>query len=106
MSTIHLTSENFEEIVGKKGTIALVDFYADWCGPCKMFAPVFEETSNEITDVVFAKVNVDNEEILAMRYDVMSIPTVVLFKDGEPIRTNVGLAGKAKLIEMINLAKN
>ena len=106
MSTVHLTSENFKETVEKKGMIALVDFYADWCGPCKMFAPIFEEISNEITDVVFAKVNVDNEEILAMRYNVMSIPTVILFKDGEPIHTTVGLAGKPKIIEMINLVKN
>jgi len=105
MSILHLTSENFKETVEKDGVIAVVDFYADWCGPCKMFAPVFEELAGENSDAVFAKVNVDNEEDIAIKYGVMSIPTVVVLKNGNEIARNVGLAGKQKICDMINMAK-
>ncbi len=101
MSVVHLTSENFSETVEKEGVTAVVDFYADWCGPCKMFAPVFEELAEENADAVFAKINVDNEEGLATKYGVMSIPTVVVLKDGVEIGRNVGLAGKQKILDMI-----
>ncbi|MBQ8141317.1 MAG: thioredoxin [Clostridia bacterium] len=105
MSIVHLTRENFEETVAQ-GEIAVVDFYADWCGPCKMFAPVFEELSGELSDVVFGKLNVDNEEELAAKYGVMSIPTVIVFKNGEPASSSIGLIGKQKLSDMIALAKS
>lgn len=105
MSILHLTSGNFKETIEKDGVIAVVDFYADWCGPCKMFAPVFEELAEENTDAIFAKINVDNEENIAIKYGVMSIPTVIVLKDGKEISRNVGLAGKQKMIDMINMAK-
>ena len=101
MSVVHLTSENFSEIVEKEGTTVVVDFYADWCGPCKMFAPVFEELAAENNDAVFAKINVDNEESLAIKYGVMSIPTIIVLKDGVEVARNVGLAGKQKILDMI-----
>lgn len=102
MSVVHLTSENFSETVEKEGVVAVIDFYADWCGPCKMFAPVFEELAQENDTAVFAKVNVDNEESIAIKYGVMSIPTVVVLKDGVEIARNVGLAGKQKILDMIS----
>ena len=102
MSVVHLTSKNFSETVEKEGVTAVVDFYADWCGPCKMFAPVFEELATEVSDAVFCKVNVDNEEELAQRFGVMSIPTVIVLKDGKQVAQNVGLAGKQNILAMIN----
>ncbi|MBQ7384430.1 MAG: thioredoxin [Clostridia bacterium] len=98
---IKLTEENFDTEILKDGVVAVVDFYADWCGPCKMFAPVFEELANEKEDVVFGKVNVDEAPALAQRFGVMSIPTVIVLKNGIQTAQNVGLAGKAKIIEMI-----
>ncbi|MBO5416141.1 MAG: thioredoxin [Clostridia bacterium] len=99
---VKLTNENFDSEIVKDGVVAVVDFYADWCGPCKMFAPVFEELANERTDVVCGKVNVDEAPALAQRFGVMSIPTVIVFKNGEQTAQNVGLAGKAKIIAMID----
>lgn len=101
MSVIKVTKENFSDVVEKEGVRAVVDFYADWCGPCKMFAPVFESLSEEMPDVVFCKINVDESEELAIRFGVMSIPTVIAFKDGKSVAQNVGLAGKQKIIEML-----
>lgn len=102
MSVIHLTSNNYAETVEKESVTAVIDFYADWCGPCKMFAPVFEELASEVSDVVFCKVNVDNEEELARKFGVMSIPTIVVLKDGKQTAQNVGLAPKQKILAMIN----
>ena len=99
---VKLTAENFDAEIMKDGVTAIVDFYADWCGPCKMFAPVFEQLADETEGVVFAKINVDEAEILAIRFGVMSIPTVIAFKNGSETARNVGLAGKQKLIDMIN----
>ena len=72
--------------------IAVVDFYATWCGPCKMFGPVFEEVSNE-SNINFVKVDVDKENDIARRYGVMTIPTVILFKNGEEVKRNIGYMG-------------
>ncbi len=99
---IKLTEENFDSEIMKDGVTAVVDFYADWCGPCKMFAPVFEEFANEREGVVCAKVNVDEAQGVAIRFGVMSIPTVLVFKNGAQTAQNVGLAGKQKLLDMIN----
>lgn len=102
MSIVHLNSGNFKETVEREGVKAAVDFYADWCGPCKMFAPIFEGLSEERDDVIFAKVNVDDAEDLAVRFGVMSIPTVIIFKDGVPTSVQTGVVGKAKLSELID----
>ena len=78
-----------------------VDFYVDWCGPCKMVGPVVEQLSNEISDVAFVKVNVDEHPQIAQRYGVMSIPTMIAFKNGQAVKTTVGFKPKEALEEMI-----
>ena len=78
-----INTEEFNELI-KEGT-TLIDFFADWCGPCKMLGPVIEELSNEYTDIKFAKVNVDDNMDLAEKFSIMSIPQVYMFKDGEVI---------------------
>ena len=85
MATVKLTKENFIDEVMGAGVPVLIDFYADWCGPCKMLGPVIEELSNEYTDIKFAKVNVDDNMDLAEKFSIMSIPQVYMFKDGEVI---------------------
>lgn len=87
---------DFEEII-KEGPV-LIDFYADWCGPCRMMGPVMEEVSKEYK--VF-KVNTDNEEELAAEYGIMSIPCVIAFKDGKEINRSIGYVSKDKIIDLI-----
>ena len=82
---VKLTQDTYEDEVMKAEGTVLVDFYADWCGPCKMLGPVIEELSNEYTDIKFAKVNVDDNMDLAEKFSIMSIPQVYMFKDGEVI---------------------
>lgn len=94
-----ITSETFDEII-KEG-ITFVDFYADWCGPCKMMAPIIEEVESEMNDVKFVKVNVDEENDLAMRFHVMSIPMLALFKDGKLVQDTLGYNPKEALIAFI-----
>jgi thioredoxin 1 len=95
MSTLNLTSDNFDKTIGSGRT--LVDFWAGWCMPCRMVAPVIEELAEKYKDsVTVAKVNVDEENTLAARYNVMSIPTVILFKDGIEIKRFVGVQIKEK----------
>ena len=101
MAVIKLTKENFDEIVRNPQKPVLVDFWADWCGPCKMLGPVVEELSNETDDVVFAKVNVDEEPDLAGAFGIMSIPTLILFKNGEKSAVSVGFKAKDELAEFI-----
>ncbi len=102
--TVEITKENFEEIVLKNQLPVLVDFWATWCGPCKMISPIIEELSEELDGkVVFGKLNVDNQPELAMQFQVMSIPTLILFKDGEIVNKKVGFMPKDKLTEMLGL---
>ncbi len=84
-----VNAAEFKEIA-KEG-VTVVDFYADWCGPCKMLGPVLETLSQELTDVTFVKINVDDEMDLAQEYGIMSIPAVFLFKDGEAVAQSIGL---------------
>lgn len=104
MSVINLTSENFENEVLKSEMPVLVDFWADWCGPCKMMAPVVEELEKEMgNEVKFAKVNIDECPDLAEKYNVMSIPTFKCFKNGVETGTTVGVQGKGDLVRIIKL---
>lgn len=93
---------SFEETVLKSKTPVLVDFYADWCTPCKIMLPIMENLSNEFKDkIMILKINIDENPDIAQKYSVMSIPTIILFKDGEPKKTSVGVTSKEKLVEMI-----
>lgn len=98
-----LNEENFEAEVMGEGKAALVDFYADWCGPCKMMAPVVEELSEEYKEkAVFGKVNVDENPSLAQKYGVMSIPTFVVLKDGQVAGKSMGAIDKKELEEKLD----
>ena len=90
---------NFQDDVLNKDFV-LVDFYADWCGPCRMILPFLEEIQNEL-NIDIVKVNIDNSPDIASQYEVMSIPTLMIFKNGERVSVNVGAASKARLIDWI-----
>jgi len=95
-----LTDSTFDEQVGSADEVVLVDFWAEWCGPCKMIAPILEEIAGEQAGKVrIAKVNVDDNPDLARRFDVMSIPTLIVFKDGTPQKRMIGAKGKGQLLE-------
>lgn len=100
MSVRTITEENFEQEVLKSKNIAIVDFYANWCGPCKMMAPIIEDIAQDETLTV-GKVNVDENQELAIKFDIMSIPTILIFKDGELINRIVGLCDKSELLNSI-----
>ena len=95
MSVQKLNQNNFDNTVAN-GT-ALVDFYADWCGPCRMVSPIVDEIAEERSDITVGKVNVDDENALAMKYGVMSIPTLIVFKDGQEKTRIVGARPKAAI---------
>ena len=100
---IEFSNQNFEEEVLKSEFPVLVDFFATWCGPCKMLAPVIAELAEKYEGKVkVGKVNVDEENELAMKYQISSIPTLVLFKDGKIINIKVGLSSKSEIENMIN----
>ncbi len=101
---IEITKENFEQIVLNSDKPVIVDFWATWCGPCKMMGPVIDQLSDELAgSAVVGKINVDEQQELAVRYGVMSIPTVVLFRGGKEERRSVGFMPKAKLLAGLGL---
>ena len=100
---IELTAENFETEVIKSDKPAIVDFWAEWCGPCRMMAPVLDEISEEREDVKVCKLNVDDEPELANRYEVSAIPTILCFKDGEVAATSIGFKQKEELLAALGL---
>ena len=102
MSVLHLTKENFEQEVLQAKEPVLVDFWASWCGPCQMVLPIIEELAEEVTDVKICKVNVDEQMKIAKEYRVMSIPTLILFKDGKIAKQELGAKTKEELLEMIH----
>jgi len=101
MAVVKVTRENFENEVIKSDKPVLVDFNADWCGPCKMLAPVLEEIAGSRDDVKIVSINVDDEDILAENYGVSSIPCLVVVKDGKEVKRSVGFRGKDAVLEML-----
>ncbi|MBP7876157.1 thioredoxin [Candidatus Woesebacteria bacterium] len=103
MAAQHLTNADFDEVLKSAGDKpVLVDFFAEWCGPCKMIAPVIEELATEYEGkAVITKVDVDAEGPLAQRFGVMSIPTLLIFKNGQPVEKQIGFVPKTKLVELI-----
>jgi thioredoxin 1 len=96
----YLTTDTFDEQIGGADGPVLVDFWAEWCGPCKMIAPILEELAGELDgQVSIAKLNVDDSPDIARRFEVMSIPTLIVFNDGAPAKRMVGAKGKAALLD-------
>ena len=93
-----LNNENFESVILNCSGAALVDFYADWCGPCKMVSPIVDEIADECTDITVGKVNVDESNTLAVQYNVASIPTLIVFKDGKEHTRMVGYRSKEDIL--------
>ncbi len=105
MATSAVTDNDFEDKVIKSKTPILVDFWAAWCGPCRLAEPVLEELSSEYKDkIVVAKLNVDENQKMTEKYSVMSIPTTILFKNGQEVGRQVGFAGKTEFEELIKKA--
>ena len=102
MAVQHITEAEFEEVVVKSETPVFVDFYATWCGPCKMMSPILEQVSEEVPEVKFAAIDVDEAEALAVKYGISSIPCMVLFKNGEETDRVVGAVPKQKIVDTVN----
>ena len=102
MSTVKITTTNFEQEVLQSQIPVLLDFWADWCGPCRMAAPIIDEIAAETAGKVkVGKVNVDEEPELAQKFRVMTIPTLIVFKDGKEAHTSIGVSPKAEILKML-----
>ena len=101
MAVLELNVENFENEVLKSDKTVLVDFWASWCGPCRMLTPVIHEIAEEHPELKVCKVNVDEREELAMRYGIMSIPTLIVFRGGELMGQNAGVLPKQTILDMV-----
>lgn len=99
MTVKNLTSKNFGEFIKKDS--AVIDFSAEWCGPCKLLSPIFEQLADEIKGIKFGKVNVDNESELAQKFGIMSVPTLLFFKNGKNVDRTIGFLPKNELIKKI-----
>ena len=101
MSVLTITKENFDELVIRAEKPVLIDFWASWCGPCRMMAPIVDEIAEEREDIVVGKINVDDEPEIATEYGIMSIPTLYLFKGGEIAEQIVGVRPKQQILDII-----
>mgnify|MGYP001034601071 FL=1 len=102
MSVQTITMENFDKIVLQSDKPVLVDFWAEWCGPCRMVSPIVDEIAEEREDIVVGKINVDEQGELAVRFGVMSIPTLLVFKEGRLAQKAVGARPKEELLALLN----
>jgi len=98
LEVLKITNKNFEEEILNGEKTAIVDFYADWCGPCRMMSPIIDEIAEENADIKVGKVNVDENQELAMKYSVMSIPTIIIFKNGKVHKQFVGVTSKTDIL--------
>ena len=105
MAIEKVTAQNFNEKVKNNSGLTVVDFFATWCGPCRMMAPILEETASEYGDVTFCKVDIDEEMSLATEYQIMSVPTLLFFKNGEVVKKSIGLISQDDLEGFINTCK-
>ena len=101
MSIIHITAENYEAQVKNAAGKVLLDFWAPWCGPCRMIAPFLEEIAAEDESVTIGKVNVDEEMALAAQFGIVSIPTLIVMENGAPVQTAVGYRPKADILKLL-----
>ena len=102
MAELKITTENFESEVLSSTVPVIVDFWAPWCGPCRMLGPVIEQIANERSDIKVGKVNVDEEGELAEKFGIASIPTIILFKDGKAEKQLMGVRPKAQILAMLD----
>ena len=100
-----LTNQEFQNSVENSDKLTFIDFYADWCGPCRMMAPIVDEISDEVEGVEFYKVNCDNEQELAAKYEVMTIPTLLILKKGQVLKEFIGVTDKEEIIGELNRLK-
>lgn len=101
MSTIKITNENFNNLINSENT-TIIDFYADWCGPCRMLGPVIDEIANEKKDINVGKVNVDSEKELTNKFGIRSIPTMIVFKNGKEIKRLIGFLQKDEILSKLS----
>ena len=101
MEVLKITSANFEEEVLKSDKPVLVDFWAGWCGPCRMLSPIIDEIAAESSDIKVGKINVDEEGDLAFKFKVMSIPTLIVFKNGEEVNRSLGVISKEEVLDLV-----
>jgi thioredoxin 1 len=103
MATTQLTAANFESVV-TSNDVVLIDFWAEWCGPCKMFGPIFEKVSEQFPDLVFAKVDTEAEQQLAGTFNIMSIPTLMIVREQVVVYSQPGAVGEVTLVDIVNQA--
>lgn len=101
MSVLHITNDNFEREVLNSDKTVIIDFWASWCNPCRMLAPIFEAAAAEAENVKFCKVNVDEQSELAQRFEIMSIPTMIVFKNGAIAKKSVGGMSKDQILKLV-----
>lgn len=102
MSVIHVTKENFQSLVLESGKKVLLDFWAVWCGPCKMIAPIVEQIAEEHSDVLVGKIDVDSQMELAVQFGIVSIPTLIVMEKGQIVAKSVGYQSREEILKLLN----